>query len=97
MDNEGVFDLGDFTLECGSVLPNARVGYKAKAVVMAGQTDLYFTPADVADDASCIPGARYRVIPSLWGHLAGTGLEPADAHFIQAEIQALLAAQHTNL
>lgn len=65
---------------------------KAKALVMAGQTDLYFTPPDIEADAACIPGARYRVIPSLWGHLAGTGLDPADAQFLHREIKALLAA-----
>jgi homoserine O-acetyltransferase len=64
---------------------------KAKATVMASQTDLYFTPADVEADAARISGARYRVIPSLWGHLAGSGLDPADAQFIQDEIKALLA------
>src|SRR6516165_12368150 len=39
---------------------------KAKATVMAGQTDLYFPP----------------VIPSLWSHMAGAGLNPADSRFI---------------
>jgi homoserine O-acetyltransferase len=64
----------------------------AKATVMAGQTDLYFTPADIEADAASIPGARFRMIPSLWGHMAGAGLNPADSQFIETEIKALLAA-----
>jgi homoserine O-acetyltransferase len=64
---------------------------KAKATIMASETDLYFTPADVEADAAQIPGARYRVIPSLWGHMAGAGVNPADAQFVDAEIKALLA------
>jgi homoserine O-acetyltransferase len=65
---------------------------KAKATIMAGQTDLYFTPADIQAEAARIPRARFRVIPSLWGHMAGAGLNSSDAQFIENEIKALLAA-----
>ena len=65
---------------------------KAKATVMAGETDLYFTREDVEADAACIPGARFRVIPSLWGHMAGAGINAADSQFIEAEIKTLLAS-----
>jgi homoserine O-acetyltransferase/O-succinyltransferase len=58
---------------------------------MAGETDLYFTPADIEADAACIPGARFQVIPSLWGHMAGVGLNSTDSQFIETEIKALLA------
>lgn len=59
---------------------------------MACQTDLYFTPEDVEADAAYLPGARFRTIPSVWGHLAGGGFNPVDNAFIEAEIQALLAS-----
>ena len=72
-------------------LPAALGSIRAKATVLAGQTDLYFRPEDVEADAAHIPGARFRVIPSLWGHMAGAGLNPPDSEFIQAEIKALLA------
>jgi homoserine O-acetyltransferase len=65
---------------------------KAKAVVIAGETDLYFTPADVEAEAAMIPGAQFKVIPSLWGHLAGAGLNRADGDFIEREIRELLAS-----
>ena len=64
---------------------------RAKATVIAGQTDMYFTAADIEEDAAFIPGARFQVIPSLWGHMAGAGLNPADSQFIEQEIKALLA------
>jgi homoserine O-acetyltransferase len=73
-------------------LRTALGSVRAQATVMASRTDLYFTPEDVEADAALIPGARFRVIPSLWGHMAGAGLNPADAEFIQAEIRALLAS-----
>lgn len=70
----------------------ALASIKAKATIMAGQTDLYFTPDDIEEEAACVPGARYRVIPSLWGHMAGAGLNAADSQFIQDEIKTLLAS-----
>jgi homoserine O-acetyltransferase len=57
---------------------------------MAGQTDLYF-PEDIEADASHIRGARYVVIPSLWGHMAGSGLNDPDTQFIDTQLKALLA------
>jgi homoserine O-acetyltransferase len=72
-------------------LEKALGSIKAKAVVMAGQTDLYFTPEDIAYEASRIPGAQFQVIPSLWGHQAGNGLNAADAGFIDDSLKRLLA------
>ena len=76
----------------GGSLERALGAIRARATVMAAQTDLYFTPEDVEAEAAHIPGARFRIIPSLWGHLAGAGLNPADGQFIEAEIKALLAS-----
>ena len=73
-------------------LERALGSIKAKATVMVGQTDLYFPPDDAEAEAAMIPGARYRVIPSVWGHQAGNGLNPEDAQFVEAEIKKLLAS-----
>ena len=73
-------------------LERALASIKAKATVMVGQTDLYFPPDDAEAEAAMIPGARYRVIPSVWGHQAGNGLNPEDAQFVDAEIKKLLAS-----
>ena len=59
---------------------------------MAGQTDLYFTAEDMKAEAAYIARAQFRVIPSLWGHLAGAGLNLADSKFIETEIKALLSS-----
>ena len=76
----------------GGSLERALGAIRAKATVMASQTDLYFPPEDIEAEAAHIPGARFRIIPSLWGHLAGAGLNAADGRFIEAEIKALLAS-----
>jgi homoserine O-acetyltransferase len=82
-------DLGSTPGFDGS-LTRALGAIRAKASVIASQTDLYFTPEDIEADARQIRGARFRVIPSVWGHLAGAGLNPADSQFIEAEIETLL-------
>lgn len=76
----------------GSTLAQALGSITAKATVMAAETDLYFTPADIETEARMIPGARFVSIPTVWGHMAGSGLNPADAALIESEIKALLAS-----
>jgi homoserine O-acetyltransferase len=75
----------------GGSLEQALGMIKAKATMMASETDLYFPPEDIRSEAGRIPGARFRVIPSLWGHMAGAGLSQADSRFIENEIKALLS------
>jgi homoserine O-acetyltransferase len=84
-------DLGA-TPGAGGSHERALAAITAKATVMASETDLYFTPEDIAADAAHVAGARFRVIPSVWGHMAGGGFNPADNAFIESEIKALLAS-----
>ena len=40
-----------------------------------------------------MPNAELRVIPSIWGHLAGgPGRNPVDTEFIDAALKELLAS-----
>jgi homoserine O-acetyltransferase len=64
----------------------------AKAIVMPGKTDLYFTPEDNAYEVSRMPNAELRPIPSIWGHFAGSGRNPEDVRFIDEALRELLAA-----
>lgn len=74
----------------GGSLAEALGSIKAKALVMPAETDLYFTAADIEAEARMIPGARFLSIPTVWGHMAGSGLCAADSKLIQDEIIALL-------
>jgi homoserine O-acetyltransferase/O-succinyltransferase len=76
----------------GGSLERALGSIRARALVMAGETDLYFTPADIEYEASHIPGASFRVIPSIWGHQAGNGLNPVDSGIIDEALKRLLAS-----
>jgi pimeloyl-ACP methyl ester carboxylesterase len=59
-------DLGA-TPGLGGNLEHALGAIKAKATIMAGQTDLYFTVEDMKAEAAYVPEARFRVIPSSGG------------------------------
>lgn len=83
-------DLGA-TPGMGGNLNKALEFIGAKSTIMASESDLYFSVKDMESEAAHVPKARFRVIPSLWGHMAGAGLNPADSKFIENEIRELLA------
>jgi homoserine O-acetyltransferase len=65
----------------------------AKAIVMPGQTDLYFPPEDSEYEVAKMPNAEMRAMPSIWGHFAGgPGLSPADVGFLDEALKELLAS-----
>lgn len=70
----------------------AMQSIQAKTLVMPATTDLYFPPADCAAEATLIPHAVYRPIPSIWGHRAGNPRQhPPDATFIRQAVREWLA------
>ena len=60
-------------------------------VVMPCLTDLYFPPEDSEIEVAHMPHAELCVIPSVWGHMAGGGINPEDTRFINAALVDLLA------
>ncbi len=58
---------------------------------MPSETDLYFPLADARYESAFISRVRFVPIPSLWGHPAGAGANPADKAFLNAEIAKFLA------
>jgi homoserine O-acetyltransferase len=64
-----------------------------KAIVMPGQTDLYFPPEDNEYEVSHMPNAECRPIPSIWGHIAGgPGVNPEDVRFIDSVLKEFLSS-----
>ena len=78
----------DGDIAAGGDYDVALGGIKARAVIMPGQYDSYFPPVDSQYEASRIPGAECRVIPSIWGHM--TLWNPEDRGFIDAGLRAAL-------
>ncbi|EFJ34594.1 hypothetical protein SELMODRAFT_406061 [Selaginella moellendorffii] len=71
-------------------LERALASIQAKAIVMPAEKDLYFPPEDEEYETSFMPNAKLRIIPGVWGHFAGTGLNPVDAKFIDDAVKELL-------
>lgn len=63
---------------------------KARFLVMPCQTDLYFPPQYAEREVPMIPNARLVPIPSIWGHIAGLGVNPEDAAFLNRMIRDFL-------
>ncbi len=77
---------------CHGDFEKALRSITAKAIVMPGQTDLYFPPEDNEYEAKHMPNAEFRPIPSIWGHFAGgPGTNPEDVKFIDKAIRELLS------
>jgi homoserine O-acetyltransferase len=68
----------------------ALAAITCRAIVMPGDTDLYFRVADSEQEVSRMPRGELRAIPSKWGHGAGFGIDPADNAFIDAALRELL-------
>jgi homoserine O-acetyltransferase len=71
-------------------LDAALAAITARAIVMPGSTDLYFTVADSEIEVHHMPNAELRVIDSPFGHLAGSGQIPEGKGVIDAAIRELL-------
>jgi homoserine O-acetyltransferase len=69
----------------------ALAAITARAFVMPCRSDLYFPPEDSEIEVGHMPNAQLRVIPSVWGHMAGGGMNPEDMMFINTALAELLA------
>jgi homoserine O-acetyltransferase len=74
--------------EYGGNFAAALGAIRARAIVMPGEYDTYFPPADSHAEVKLMPNAECRVIPSIWGHM--TLWNPADRPFIDAALRELL-------
>jgi homoserine O-acetyltransferase len=58
---------------------------------MPAEKDLYFPPEDEGYAVERMKNAELRVIPGVWGHFAGGGLNEEDTTFIDTALKELLA------
>ena len=83
--------VGDPDLtELGDDGPSDRMIYQRD---MPSETDQYFPPVDSEIEARQMPNAELRIIPSIWGQLAGgPGRNSADTQFIDRNLKKLLTS-----
>jgi homoserine O-acetyltransferase len=73
-------------------LESALSSIKARVLLMPCQTDQYFRPDANEREARSIPSVTLEVIPSIWGHVAGSGGSPEDKQWMDKKISAFLEA-----
>jgi len=75
----------------GGDVERALRSIKVPLLYMPSETDLYFPVGDARYEASFISKVSLVPIPSLWGHPAGAGADPADEKFLNEKIGQFLA------
>ncbi|MDQ4063082.1 MAG: hypothetical protein M3122_04115, partial [Actinomycetota bacterium] len=75
---------GDYEKTLGAI--------EARAIVMPAEKDLYFPPEDEEYAVERMQNAELQVIPGVWGHFAGGGMNEEDTKFIDDALKELLAA-----
>jgi homoserine O-acetyltransferase/O-succinyltransferase len=65
---------------------------KAKTIALPAEKDLYFPPEDEEYAVSHMSNAELRVIPSVYGHFAGGGVNDVDTKYIDDILKELLAS-----
>ncbi|CAK7274942.1 hypothetical protein SEPCBS119000_006432 [Sporothrix epigloea] len=92
----GMWQRGDVsTLECKcstDALQDTLARIKAPVLLMPSRTDQYFRWYASEFEAEMITHATLKVIPSIWGHLAGSGVNPMDIRWIDTQISVFLSA-----
>lgn len=72
-------------------LPKALASIRARVLLMPSATDLYFRVADNEAELAHLRSGELAVIPSIWGHRAGSPQTiPADRDFLTARVRAWL-------
>ena len=68
----------------------ALASIEARVLYMPCETDLYFPIGDAKYESQFIRHVTLTPIPSLWGHSAGGGSNPADNQFIDNHVKRFL-------
>lgn len=63
---------------------------KARVLSMPSQTDLYFPPQYSEYEATQLTNVTLVPIPSIWGHIAGLGINTPDSEFLNQKIKEFL-------
>lgn len=81
----------DVSRHAGGDLAAALGRITAKTMVMPISHDLFFPPAEAEADAALIPGADFKVIHSVEGHMGLNGFEPGYMAQVDSHLSDLLA------
>ena len=90
-----MWQRGDITAIDGHsdrTLEQALSQIKARVLLMPCQTDQYFRWEASERESRYIPRATLKVIPSVWGHIAGAGSNQTDTNWMDKTIAEFLTS-----
>ncbi|CAK7568623.1 MAG: hypothetical protein SEPTF4163_006619 [Sporothrix epigloea] len=92
----GMWQRGDVSTLYGKgyttkTLSETLASIKVPVLLMPSRTDQYFRWQISEREASMITNAVLKIIPSIWGHLAGFGTNPIDTEWMDSQIRTFLA------
>jgi homoserine O-acetyltransferase len=82
-------DVGD-TSGLGGDVERALASIRARVLYMPSETDMYFPITDAEYERRFIPNLEFLPIPTISGHMAGSGDTEADRTFINDAIRRAL-------
>ncbi|KAF7561102.1 hypothetical protein G7046_g3034 [Stylonectria norvegica] len=88
-----MWQKGDVTLlsaSGGGSLEDSLSQIQARVLLMPCRTDQYFDWRASEKEAKMMKNASLKVIPSVWGHVAGSGLNKADVDWMSQRITEFL-------
>ncbi|KAI1440837.1 Alpha/Beta hydrolase protein [Annulohypoxylon stygium] len=62
----------------------------ARMLLLPSRTDQYFNWGSSEKEARLLPNGKCEIIPSVWGHMAGSGSSPRDIEWIDGRIREFL-------
>jgi homoserine O-acetyltransferase len=89
-----MWQAGDVGTVAGGVnYRQALAGVTASVLVMPCETDQYFAAKDGQNEVEHMHHGIYRPIPSIWGHMAGAGVDPVDLKWLNERISEFLTGE----
>jgi homoserine O-acetyltransferase len=58
-----------------------------KTLILSPEIDLYFPKEDNYDEMKHLPNGQIKIIPGVWGHFSGGGINPEDTNWIDNQLK----------
>ncbi|KAI0882876.1 alpha/beta-hydrolase [Annulohypoxylon maeteangense] len=83
-------DISRLNAEGDGSLETALSKITASVLLMPSQTDQYFNWSASEKEARLLPKGRCEIIPSVWGHMAGSGSSARDTEWMDNKMKEFL-------
>ena len=84
------WQAGDISKVRGESFEDALGQIKARLLVMPSRTDQYFAWEDSEEECKHLKRGKLEIIPTIWGHVAGGGMNDVDSKWMSEKIRDFL-------